>query len=451
MNFLYKNKYLKYKNKYIQLKNQYGGNPSYSWLIKDNEELPRVLEPEFQEDLETQYNFGQAVKILFQKNTYYITPSAKYKFENKILIREQKIRNINEQEYYFFEALRECAIQNNVILRVAGGWVRDKILEIQNDDIDITIDIMTGKNFSELLFVFINQRPDWKCSKPAIIPEDAEKSKNLETSTMKIRNPEGKIFEIDLVGLRKEVYDNPESRIPTIINATIEEDALRRDLTINSLYYNINTSNLEDYVGGVRDIHRKIIRTPLDPIRTFNDDPLRVLRTLRFLCRFKFTLDPITDFAIGDQEIKEKLGRIISRPRIGNEILGFFKKGSNPLIGFTKIHEKGLWNIIFGGEGNWGDESILLLNNLGDKSIINTLATITYPLYIKDIGRTFRLKEKTSVDTCITVDLRLKNEYEAIINKIHKSIYKIITILGEVNPTLWKRSDVALIIIDAED
>jgi tRNA nucleotidyltransferase/poly(A) polymerase len=275
--------------------------------------------------------------------------------------------------------------------------------------------------------------------------------KNLKTATLKLTIPNGKVFELDFVGLRKEVYDNPDSRVPTVTQATVEEDAMRRDLTINSLFYNINTNNIEDYVGGVRDIHRKVIRTPLDPIRTFNDDPLRILRALRFLCRFKFSLNEFTELAMENQEIKIKLGTIITRPRIGEEILGFFKVGSNPLLGFIKIYEKGLWNIIFGNEGDWGRESMVLISKLENKSLINMLATLTYPLYLKDIGKTFRLKEKTSVDICITVDLRLKNEIENIISKIHKCIYNIITILGVKNPTLWKPSDIALIIIDVEE
>jgi tRNA nucleotidyltransferase/poly(A) polymerase len=455
MNIFYKNKYLKYKNKYIEYKRkQLGGSNNFSWFIKINEEKEIEMNREEQKELEIKYNLGQAVEIIFKDKTYFITSSGIYQYQNIFLRREQKIININENEKILFDKLRNCAEEHKVILRVAGGWVRDKILDLANDDIDIAVDVMTGNVFSEYLFNYINELNNgWKCSQPNIIDEDAEKSKNLETATLDITIPNGTTFELDIVGLRKEVYDNPDSRVPIVTQATVEEDALRRDLTINSLYYNIKTEQIEDYIGGVRDIHRKVIRTPLDPIRTFLDDPLRVLRALRFLCRFRFSLDEMTELAMENQEIKNKLATKISRPRIGKEIIGFFKDGSDPLLGFSKIHEKNLWNIIFGGEedDDWGNESIQLLNKLNDISLYNILATITYPLYIKDIGKTFRLKQKTSVDNCFSVELCLKKDFEIIVGKIHKCIYKIITVLGIKNQRLWKPSDVALIIIDVEE
>ena len=453
MNFIYKNKYLKYKNKYLELKRkQFGGSDNFSWFIKDGEQEEKEVGKEVEVELENKYNLGQAVEISFEGETFYITPSGKYQYQNKLLRRQQKIININEDEHTLFNELKACATKQCVILRVAGGWVRDKILQLPNDDIDIAVDIITGKTFSEHLFKHINDLGgDWMCSQAAIIAENAEKSKNLETATLKLKIPNGKVFELDFVGLRKEVYDNPASRVPTVKQATVEEDAMRRDLTINSLFYNINTDIIEDYIGGVRDIHRKVIRTPLNPIRTFNDDPLRILRALRFLCRFRFTLDKDTEFAMEDQEIKNKLGTIISKERIGEEILGFFKVGSDPLLGFNKIFNNGLWNIIFGGEGDWDCESMILIERLENKSLINMLATLTYPLYLKDIGKCFRLNEKTSVDNCFSFKLRLKKEFEIIVGKIHKCIFKIIDILGKKDPKLWKPSDIALIIIDVDE
>ena len=95
---------------------------------------------------------------------------------------------------------------------------------------------------------------------------------------------------IDLVNLRNETYTE-ESRVPTIGIGTPTEDAYRRDLTINSLFYNINDEKVEDFTEmGISDLREGIVRTPLEPLQTFLDDPLRVLRTIRFANRFEFKI-----------------------------------------------------------------------------------------------------------------------------------------------------------------
>ncbi len=104
-----------------------------------------------------------------------------------------------------------------------------------------------------------------------------DKSKHLETAVIKVQNQ----F-IDLVNLRSEEYGE-ESRVPEIKIGTPEQDALRRDLTINSMFYNINKGLIEDLTGrGLIDLKNKMANTPLQPLKTFVDDPLRVLRTIRF-------------------------------------------------------------------------------------------------------------------------------------------------------------------------
>jgi tRNA nucleotidyltransferase (CCA-adding enzyme) len=91
---------------------------------------------------------------------------------------------------------------------------------------------------------------------------------------------------IDLVNLRSEEYA-ADSRVPVIEIGTPEQDAMRRDLTVNALFYNINTGQIEDLTGkGISDLQARICRTPLDPLQTFMDDPLRVLRAVRFARRF---------------------------------------------------------------------------------------------------------------------------------------------------------------------
>ena len=98
-------------------------------------------------------------------------------------------------------------------------------------------------------------------------------------------------FEIDVVNLRTETYAL-DSRIPQIEIGTAEEDALRRDFTINSMFYNINEMKVEDLSGnGLSDMENKVIRTPIDPVITLQDDPLRIMRAVRFASRLSFEMD----------------------------------------------------------------------------------------------------------------------------------------------------------------
>jgi tRNA nucleotidyltransferase (CCA-adding enzyme) len=111
-------------------------------------------------------------------------------------------------------------------------------------------------------------------------------------------------LECDFVGLRSETYT--DSRIPDQVQlGTPEEDALRRDLTINSLFYNVHTRQVEDYTGqGLSDLASKVARTPLPPKQTFEDDPLRILRCIRFASRFDLSVaDEVTE-AIKQPEIQ---------------------------------------------------------------------------------------------------------------------------------------------------
>lgn len=120
-----------------------------------------------------------------------------------------------------------------------------------------------------------------------MIKANSDKSKHLETATIKV----GDVF-IDLVNLRCETYSE-DSRVPQVEIGTPEQDAFRRDLTINSMFYNINTNTVEDFTGkGIQDLKDKVLRTPLDPLQTFLDDPLRLLRTVRFAQRFGFEIAP---------------------------------------------------------------------------------------------------------------------------------------------------------------
>jgi tRNA nucleotidyltransferase/poly(A) polymerase len=452
MSVNYKSKYLKYKNKYIELKKQRGGGDNYSWFIKEEVE---VVEEE-EELLENQYNNGCPVQISYEGNQYSLTHDGNYRNGNKILRREQKITIITENEKSLFEVLKACAEKNKVVLRVAGGWVRDKILGKKNDDIDIAIDIMSGKDFSEKLCEFIPTLGNgWSCSRIGIVAANAEKSKNLETATLKLIKHEGDVqqfvFELDFVNLRSEVYDDDTSRVPETKVATAPEDAERRDLTINAIFYNVNTGKIEDYVGGVRDIQCRIIRTPTaDAIKTFKDDPLRILRALRFYARFKFNLDQSIKIAMRDPDIQDRL-KIISKDRIGKEIENFFKGDSKPMLAFQEIYDSGLWYIIFGGEEykNWGDRSILLMKNLDvSMNSQNTmLATLTYPLFELDKSNPLQ-KKVYRVQNFYLLSIKSSHALLTPSTKIHKCVSDILDIMGIKDQQLWRPSDFAFIIRD---
>ena len=128
-------------------------------------------------------------------------------------------------------------------------------------------------------------------------------------------------FELDFVHLRAEEYA-ADSRVPTARFGDIHEDALRRDLTINALYYNLHTGQCEDITGmGIQDIKQRRIRTPLPPLQTLCDDPLRAFRVIRFATRFAFRMDPDLVAAFDDIQMQDNLRIKVSKERIRVELL----------------------------------------------------------------------------------------------------------------------------------
>lgn len=235
-----------------------------------------------------------------------------------------------------------------VILRWAGGWVRDKLLGIESHDIDTAINTMTGEAFS-IKLVEACEKPDM-VEKHSITPSDIgnlhkiaknpDKSKHLETTTIKLFG-----FDVDFVNLRKETYSE-DSRNPQMEFGTAEEDALRRDATVNALFYNLNEEKVEDFTGGLVDMEAKLIRTPLEPFQTFMDDPLRVLRLVRFASRLEFTIDTAAASVMGDRRVLDALQQKISRERVGVEVEKMLK-GKHPRESLELIDQLGLYHTVF--------------------------------------------------------------------------------------------------------
>lgn len=229
-------------------------------------------------------------------------------------------------------------------LRITGGWVRDKLLGHDSHDLDIAINLMTGEQFATQLGDYLRKN----YQKYGVLPNNVhkidknpEKSKHLETATTKLFG-----VEVDFVNLRSEEYTE-QSRIPVVKFGTPEEDALRRDATLNALFYNIQQNKVEDFTKkGVQDLKSGILRTPLSPRQTFLDDPLRVLRLIRFASRYNFIIDEEALKEMKDPEINAAFGSKVSKERIGVEVDKILQ-GSDPVLGLSLIQQAHIENVVF--------------------------------------------------------------------------------------------------------
>ncbi|KAA8497366.1 CCA tRNA nucleotidyltransferase, mitochondrial [Porphyridium purpureum] len=258
-----------------------------------------------------------------------------------------KLQNmcLTELEQKLFCALREVVEKNNldVTLRVAGGWVRDKLFgsQMEHVDIDIALDTMLGREFAELANEYL-QKHEEERHRIAVIQRNPDQSKHLETARMLMFG-----LWIDFVNLRTEKYTH-DSRIPEIEIGTPFEDAMRRDLTINALFYNINNDTVEDFTGlGISDLEKRIIRTPLHPLTTLLDDPLRALRAIRFTSRLNFSVDPDLYAAMSDPRVHQALLSKVSRERVGKEVDLIMSAAQKPIQALGLMCELSLFNVAF--------------------------------------------------------------------------------------------------------
>jgi poly(A) polymerase len=228
-----------------------------------------------------------------------------------------------------FKTLSDLFASENVEAYVIGGWVRDCLLgrEHPEKDIDIVV-IGNGIEIAQKAAKKISPR-----SKVSIF-------RNFGTAMFRYHE-----YEIEFVGARKESYDRG-SRKPVVENGSLEDDLKRRDFTINSLAISLNKDTYGGFLdpfGGMEDLRNKIIRTPLDPDKTFSDDPLRMMRAIRFATQLNFTIEAGT-FA----SIRENAGRIaiVSPERIVAE-LNKILMCDQPSRGLIIIERTGLLKIIF--------------------------------------------------------------------------------------------------------
>lgn len=235
-------------------------------------------------------------------------------------------------------------IPEPLTLRISGGWVRDKILGRDSHDLDISINIMSGEQFAVQLSDFLTKNYTKYGIKPHSIHKidiNPAKSKHLETATTKLFD-----IEVDFVNLRSEEYSD-HSRIPVMKFGTAEQDALRRDATLNALFYNIKQNIVEDFTKkGLHDLKHGILRTPLPPRQTFLDDPLRVLRLIRFASRYNFRIEDEVLKEMEDPEINLAFSTKVSNERIGVEVEKILD-GPNPILGLSLIQSTHIDNVVF--------------------------------------------------------------------------------------------------------
>ena len=226
-----------------------------------------------------------------------------------------------------FGVISETADAEHLECYVVGGYVRDIFLSRPSNDIDVVV-VGSGVKMAEAF--------------AARLGKSAHLSvfRNFGTAQVKYKGSE-----IEFVGARKESYTH-DSRKPIVEDGTLEDDQNRRDFTVNAIAVRMNREHfgeLVDPFGGLDDLRDKILRTPLDPDVTFSDDPLRMMRCIRFSSQLKFFIDDDTFASI--KKNAERI-KIVSRERIIDEI-NKIVMSATPSKGFVLLDESGLLDYVF--------------------------------------------------------------------------------------------------------
>lgn len=235
--------------------------------------------------------------------------------------------NIQKHERKIFELISESAEELGFPAYVVGGYVRDRLLARPSKDMDI---VCVGSGIKMAQQLASKLRPI-----PRIVVY-----KRFGTAMLKHKD-----LEIEFVGARKESYRH-DSRKPSVESGSLEDDQNRRDFTINALAVSLNQRDfgmIIDPFGGLFHLEDKIIKTPLEPGKTFSDDPLRMMRAIRFATQLGFVIDENTLSAIS--KYRNRIN-IVSKERITTE-LNKIMTSDDPSLGWRLLHDTGLLKIIF--------------------------------------------------------------------------------------------------------
>lgn len=235
--------------------------------------------------------------------------------------------NIQADERRIFQVISETAAELGYPAYVVGGYVRDRLLARPSKDMDI---VCVGSGIRLAEHVAFKLRP---------IPRVTVYSR-FGTAMLKHGD-----LEIEFVGARKESYRH-DSRKPTVEEGSLEDDQNRRDFTINALAVSLNEHDfgaIVDPFGGLQHLEQKLIKTPLEPGKTFSDDPLRMMRAIRFSAQLGFTIDPETLKAIS--KYRDRL-HIVSKERIATE-LNKIILSNPPSVGFKLLFDSKLLHLFF--------------------------------------------------------------------------------------------------------
>ena len=238
----------------------------------------------------------------------------------------------SDTEKRLFEHIAAAAAGMVVKAFVIGGFVRDRLIGRPTSDADI---VCTGNAIDLAHAVAAQYHP-----RPAVAF-----FKTFGTAHFRIPEEDGSWLDVEFVGARKESYRS-DSRKPEVEAGTLEDDQLRRDFTINALAISLNGEDfgkLADPFNGLTHLKERRILTPMEPLTTFSDDPLRMLRAIRFATQLSFTIDPETFAAIVKDSARIK---IVSQERITEELIKIILS-PKPSVGFDLLFRSGLLGIVF--------------------------------------------------------------------------------------------------------
>lgn len=325
-------------------------------VVKDEPEAEKILTMYYSD---SPFVNGKGFEIAREANATKVVKEAK-KMKKKAQATNLELNTTpNQAKILDFVKQGLERYGGNLQAWVVGGYVRDSLMGKESDDLDIALSsAATGLDFAQFLQKMGNplggESPTGKLYSTALDKTNTG-SGDLQVAALDIYGEK-----IDFVNLRTEEYSET-SRVPVqTITDDPAEDAQRRDLTINSLYYNIRTGQVEDYVGGLRDFEQqpdgtfkpKILRTPTDPKKTFMDDPLRMLRVLRFFSRYEgVQIDPNVVQAFQDPEVLAMYDKLA--PERASKEVRKMMEGPQAVEAAEVLLNTGLYKKVFKVDEGW--------------------------------------------------------------------------------------------------